>query len=225
MRIYIGEKDTGYYSIVFRSNLSKHMEEIVACAREYIRIHGEDRQIQLRIEELLNDLKNVDFQKEWMHYAEEIQELKELLQRTKSCQETIDGKILYRSRLDTKPKHILYTVSGGKYNANKKYPLFAHIALYDYEYWSKKFVEYTDNAVIFADIVGRGVNFGAYVGEAAILEQIEVLKQHFSINENKTNLMYKDSKQVITGLVVNEKINIILKCYTERAVDKHPKIW
>ena len=53
---------------------------------------------------------------------------------------------------------------------------------------SRKFVGYTDNAVIFADIVGRGVNFGAYVGEAAILEQIEVLKQHFSIDENKVYL-------------------------------------
>lgn len=188
MRIYIGEKDTGYYSIVFRSDLSKRMEEIALCARGYLRIHGGDGQIQLRIEELLNDLKDVDFQKEWMHYAEEIQELKELLQRTKSGQDTIDRKILYRSRLDNKPKHILYTVTGGKYDANKKYPLFAHIALYDYEYWSKKFVEYTDNAVIFADIIGRGVNFGAYVGEAAILEQIEVLKQHFSIDENKVYL-------------------------------------
>ena len=188
MRIYIGELDTGYYSIVFRGNLAKSMEEIALCAREYLRIHGKDGQIELRIEELLNDLNDVDFQKEWMHYAEEIQELKELLQRTKSDQDTIDGKILYRSRLDDKPKHILYTVSGGKYDANKKYPLFAHIALYDYEYWSKKFVGYTDNAVIFADIVGRGVNFGAYVGEAAILEQIEVLKQHFSIDENRVYL-------------------------------------
>lgn len=49
-------------------------------------------------------------------------------------------------------------------------------------------MEYTDNAVIFADIIGRGVNFGAYVGEAAILEQIEVLKEHFSIDENKVYL-------------------------------------
>lgn len=36
----------------------------------------------------------------------------------------------------------------------------------------------------------------------------EIQRAGFTINENKTRLMYRDSKQVVTGLVVNKKINV-----------------
>ena len=67
MRIYIGDMDTGYYSLVFQSNLAKSMEEVALCAREHLRIHGRDGQIELRIEELLNDL-NTRIIKNCMEY-------------------------------------------------------------------------------------------------------------------------------------------------------------
>lgn len=41
----------------------------------------------------------------------------------------------------------------------------------------------------------------------------EICKSGFSINEKKTRLQYKDSKQTVTGLVVNKKPNINRKYY------------
>lgn len=35
-----------------------------------------------------------------------------------------------------------------------------------------------------------------------------IVKSGFSINENKTRIVYKDSKQTVTGLVVNKKISV-----------------
>lgn len=35
-----------------------------------------------------------------------------------------------------------------------------------------------------------------------------IIKNGFSINENKTRLLFKDSKQTVTGLVVNKKVNV-----------------
>ena len=50
----------------------------------------------------------------------------------------------------------------------------------------------------------------------------EIERSGFSINEDKTNLMYKDSRQVVTGLVVNEKINIIHTYYRKaRSMANH----
>ncbi|EPA8120693.1 TPA: retron Ec67 family RNA-directed DNA polymerase/endonuclease [Enterococcus faecium] len=43
----------------------------------------------------------------------------------------------------------------------------------------------------------------------------EVEKAGFKINEKKTNLRYKDSKQIVTGLVVNKKINVD-RCYYKK---------
>ena len=36
----------------------------------------------------------------------------------------------------------------------------------------------------------------------------EIEKSGFSINEEKTRLIYRDSRQMVTGLVVNHKINV-----------------
>lgn len=50
----------------------------------------------------------------------------------------------------------------------------------------------------------------------------EIERSGFSINEDKTNLMYKDSRQVVTGLVVNKKINIIHTYYRKaRSMANH----
>ena len=50
----------------------------------------------------------------------------------------------------------------------------------------------------------------------------EIERSGFSINEDKTNLMYKDSRQVVTGLVVNEKVSIIHTYYRKaRSMANH----
>lgn len=41
----------------------------------------------------------------------------------------------------------------------------------------------------------------------------EIVASGFSINEKKTNLMYKDSRQTVTGLVVNKRVNVVNTYY------------
>ncbi|MBC1481719.1 RNA-directed DNA polymerase [Listeria seeligeri] len=43
----------------------------------------------------------------------------------------------------------------------------------------------------------------------------EVEKAGFKLNKNKTNLSFKDSRQLVTGLVVNKKINVDRRYYKE----------
>lgn len=49
----------------------------------------------------------------------------------------------------------------------------------------------------------------------------EITRSGFSINEKKTRLMYHDSRQTVTGLVVNEKINIPRNFYKETRAMLH----
>lgn len=43
----------------------------------------------------------------------------------------------------------------------------------------------------------------------------EIKRAGFNINKEKKRLQYKDSRQVVTGLVVNEKINVVRNYYKE----------
>ncbi|MBV0997631.1 retron Ec67 family RNA-directed DNA polymerase/endonuclease, partial [Listeria monocytogenes] len=43
----------------------------------------------------------------------------------------------------------------------------------------------------------------------------EIEKAGFKLNKNKTNLTFKDSRQLVTGLVVNKKINVNRRYYKE----------
>lgn len=49
--------------------------------------------------------------------------------------------------------------------------------------------------------------------EKELLEEIE--RAGFSINKNKTRLSYSDSRQEVTGLVVNNKVNIVRNFYKD----------
>lgn len=49
--------------------------------------------------------------------------------------------------------------------------------------------------------------------EQELLERIE--RAGFSINKNKTRLSYSDSRQEVTGLVVNNKVNIVRNFYKD----------
>lgn len=56
-----------------------------------------------------------------------------------------------------------------------------------------------------------------------VRELYQIIEQQgFSINEKKTRLQYRDSKQVVTGLVVNKKVNVERMYYKEtRAMANH----
>src|SRR5690606_25079575 len=49
----------------------------------------------------------------------------------------------------------------------------------------------------------------------------EINKAGFSINENKKRLQLKNKRQIVTGLVVNEKINVIRNYYKETRAMAH----
>lgn len=49
----------------------------------------------------------------------------------------------------------------------------------------------------------------------------EIIRAGFKINEKKNRLQYKDSRQVVTGLVVNEKINVNRMYYKETRAMAH----
>lgn len=49
----------------------------------------------------------------------------------------------------------------------------------------------------------------------------EINKAGFKLNDNKTRLQFKDSKQVVTGLVVNKKINIERNYYKKTRAMAH----
>jgi len=49
----------------------------------------------------------------------------------------------------------------------------------------------------------------------------EIVRAGFKVNEKKTRLQFKDSRQVVTGLVVNEKVNVNRVYYKETRAMAH----
>ncbi|NLO85659.1 MAG: RNA-directed DNA polymerase [Clostridiales bacterium] len=63
----------------------------------------------------------------------------------------------------------------------------------------------------YADDLTFSTNNRAFLGmQSEFYEDVakEVTSAGFTINEKKTRLQYKDSKQVVTGLIVNKKLNV-----------------
>ncbi len=78
--------------------------------------------------------------------------------------------------------------------------------------------EYKLDYTRYADDLTFSTNNKAFLGKKNdFLESIttEIKRAGFSINEKKTRIQVKDSKQVVTGLVVNKKINIDRNYYRE----------
>ena len=77
----------------------------------------------------------------------------------------------------------------------------------------------------YADDITFSTNDHAFLENYdAFIEQVKakIVRMGFSINENKTRLTYRDSKQTVTGLIVNKKINIDREFYrTTRAMINH----
>ncbi len=71
------------------------------------------------------------------------------------------------------------------YDKNKKYPLLIINSTFEYGDVSRHFLSYTNEPLVVADISGRGVLLGSYIGEAAINAAIEDLLCRFSIDEDR----------------------------------------
>ena len=75
------------------------------------------------------------------------------------------------------------------YNSENKYPIVFIISTEEHSEYSKFFENYQNEAVIAVDISQRGFTMGSYIGEAAILEQINLISDSYSIDENRIYLM------------------------------------
>lgn len=77
----------------------------------------------------------------------------------------------------------------------------------------------------YADDITFSTNNHAFLDDLdAFVEQVkaETLRMGFLINDKKTRLIYRDSRQTVTGLIVNKKINIDRDFYrTTRAMANH----
>jgi len=72
-----------------------------------------------------------------------------------------------------------------EYDPAKKYPLILIYSIHEYNAWSKYFAKYSTEPVIAADISGRGVLLGSYMGDAAIQYAVNDLFSRFSIDRSR----------------------------------------
>ena len=93
----------------------------------------------------------------------------------------------YKSKLDEKFELINISLPKG-YNPNKKYPIILYLDLKRYSYVSKYVATTENDKFIFADISCRGYSMGSYIGEAAFKENLDILKELFSIDDNRIYL-------------------------------------
>ncbi len=93
-------------------------------------------------------------------------------------------KIFYYSELDQTIRHYFIAVPDG-YNQEKKYPLFLNLSIGDYSYDASCYYEYKGAPLLAADVSGRGVTMGSYIGEASIQEVIRHIQNTFSVDEDR----------------------------------------
>lgn len=95
--------------------------------------------------------------------------------------------VYYKSMLDDQVERYFISVPEG-YEVSKKYPLVVHLSTGRYSEFSLTKANYTKESVIFADISGRGVTTGSYIGESAILEVINIINSTFSVDPSRVYL-------------------------------------
>ena len=95
--------------------------------------------------------------------------------------------IYFKSKLDDQIERYYISVPND-YNKNKKYPLIMYI-IARYSHFSYDMQHYNKEPVIIADVSGRGVTTGSYIGEASILEVFQLIKEKVSIDENRVYLI------------------------------------
>ena len=93
----------------------------------------------------------------------------------------------YISKLDHKPCYYSISLPDG-YDNGVKYPLFATLSASSLVESAKHFREYPGQPVIAADISTRGVTMGSYIGEAAVMEALELIKESVGVDERRVYL-------------------------------------
>ena len=99
--------------------------------------------------------------------------------------------IFYYSDIDAN-YHYYYVVLPTDYDPNKSYPLIltishGYIDKYNNKNYSYRFIERP--GAIYADIGGVGNNFGSYLGETFIKEEIQHILNHFFIDSKRIYVM------------------------------------
>ena len=95
------------------------------------------------------------------------------------------NNVLLRSKLDGKIVPCTVRVPAN-YNRERKYPLILLISVNHYDTFTTR-IKNTEDIEDFlcADISGRGVTMGSYIGEASIQEIVGELKKIFSVDEER----------------------------------------
>lgn len=71
------------------------------------------------------------------------------------------------------------------YDSDRKYPLLVIFSTHEYGAWCRNFKRYTSEPMIVADISGRGVLLGSYMGDASIQIALSDLFSKYSIDRSR----------------------------------------
>ena len=93
-------------------------------------------------------------------------------------------RVFFRDPLDDSVNFYRVTLPRG-YRAEREYPLLIICSTKEYGSYGQQFEDSELENLIVADISGRGVTMGSYIGEAAILSALRDLRQKFRVDENR----------------------------------------
>ena len=95
-------------------------------------------------------------------------------------------KLFYKSKLSEEIMNTTVCVPFD-YTDSKKYPLI--VIFHTHNVLSAEFFEnYCDEPIIAADINLQGINLGSYIGEACFKEVLQIIKENYTIDENRIYL-------------------------------------
>lgn len=98
-------------------------------------------------------------------------------------------RIFYVSKLDNTIQNLCVLLPN-KYSNNKSYSIMLHLVPSTSGNFIKFYKEdFLDDDIILIEVSTRGVTQGSYIGEAAILESIGIIKQILNLNEYSLNLI------------------------------------
>ncbi len=172
-----------------RHNIEGRIQDIARLTADSVRLEKEKRLTTLEYLESL-----------FSEYAEPIKHERENLRRIfeyiKKGQHFSDFarrntpiRIYFKSCLDDQTLN--YHISlPENYSIHKKYPLVVFLPYWKYDYALEihKAFKYEEE-VIMAEILFRGVNTGSYIGEAAILEVMQIILNKYSIDTDRMYLI------------------------------------
>lgn len=88
-------------------------------------------------------------------------------------------------------------------------PYLANFALYDFDNTIKnKIKEFSGSYTRYADDITISWNGKINIKELLTFVNVELSKENYFLSKSKTKLMHKSRRQKVTGIIVNETLNI-----------------